>query len=57
MLPESISLNYLVTEPEGQYFDRKSARIKPAEKVLKARGLYRKGRLQTTDISCGRDSK
>ena len=31
MLPEFLSLEYLTTEEEGQYFDRKSARIKPID--------------------------
>lgn len=31
MLPEFLSLEYLTTEEEGQYLDRKSARIKPSD--------------------------
>lgn len=31
MIPEIFTEEYLRTEPEGQYFDRKSARIKPAD--------------------------
>lgn len=31
MIPEIFTEEYLCTEPEGQYFDRKSARIKPAD--------------------------
>ena len=31
ILPETLSLDYLSTEPEGQYLDRKSARIKPSD--------------------------
>lgn len=31
LLPEFLSLEYLTTEEEGQYLDRKSARIKPSD--------------------------
>ena len=31
MLPEVITLDYLTKEKEGQYLDRKSARIKPSK--------------------------
>lgn len=31
MIPETLTEEYLCNEPEGQYFDRKSARIKPSD--------------------------
>jgi len=31
MIPETITDEYLCNEPECQYFDRKSARIKPSD--------------------------
>ena len=31
LLPEALTLDYLTNEEEGQYLDRKSARIKPID--------------------------